>query len=142
LGLVRIHLHYTVPLAIALGALGLAAFLWSLENGQYDDLDGAARRAIGRRAGRPMRSASGQHQPEDHRDPAQVSNKGQLGRRRGVPNSVSGEYNGNSFHCHSPSDTSTKMMPLWVTASSIRVRMVCCDLAPKPSGQRFATELL
>lgn len=39
-------LLYLVPLAIALGALGLAAFLWSLKNGQYDDLDGAAWRAI------------------------------------------------------------------------------------------------
>lgn len=35
-----------VPLAIFLGALGLAAFLWSLRTGQYDDLDGAAWRAI------------------------------------------------------------------------------------------------
>ena len=39
-------LVFLVPLAIALGALGLAAFLWSLRNGQYDDLDGAAWRAI------------------------------------------------------------------------------------------------
>jgi cbb3-type cytochrome oxidase maturation protein len=39
-------LVYLVPLAITLGALGLAAFLWSLGNGQYDDLDGAAWRAI------------------------------------------------------------------------------------------------
>jgi cbb3-type cytochrome oxidase maturation protein len=39
-------LVYLVPLAIMLGALGLAAFLWSLRNGQYDDLDGAAWRAI------------------------------------------------------------------------------------------------
>jgi cbb3-type cytochrome oxidase maturation protein len=39
-------LVYLVPLAILLGALGLAAFLWSLKNGQYDDLDGAAWRAI------------------------------------------------------------------------------------------------
>lgn len=39
-------LVYLVPLAIALGALGLSAFLWSLKNGQYDDLDGAAWRAI------------------------------------------------------------------------------------------------
>ncbi|WP_298252942.1 cbb3-type cytochrome oxidase assembly protein CcoS [Bradyrhizobium sp.] len=39
-------LVYLVPLAITLGALGLAAFLWSLKNGQYDDLDGAAWRAI------------------------------------------------------------------------------------------------
>ena len=35
-----------VPLAILLGALGLAGFLWSLRSGQYDDLDGAAWRAI------------------------------------------------------------------------------------------------
>ena len=39
-------LVYLVPLALALGGLGLAAFLWSLKNGQYEDLDGAAWRAI------------------------------------------------------------------------------------------------
>jgi cbb3-type cytochrome oxidase maturation protein len=35
-----------VPLAIMLGVAGLAAFLWSLKNGQYEHLDGAAWRAI------------------------------------------------------------------------------------------------
>jgi cbb3-type cytochrome oxidase maturation protein len=35
-----------VPLALALGLVGLVAFLWSLKNGQYDDLEGAAWRAI------------------------------------------------------------------------------------------------
>lgn len=39
-------LIYLVPFAIMLGALGLAAFLWAIRNGQYDDLDGAAWRAI------------------------------------------------------------------------------------------------
>jgi cbb3-type cytochrome oxidase maturation protein len=39
-------LVYLVPLALMLGGLGLAAFLWSLRSGQYDDLDGAAWRAI------------------------------------------------------------------------------------------------
>ena len=39
-------LVYLVPLALALGVLGLAAFLWALKNGQFDDLDGAAWRAI------------------------------------------------------------------------------------------------
>ena len=29
-----------VPLALMLGGAGLAAFLWSLRSGQYDDLDG------------------------------------------------------------------------------------------------------
>ena len=35
-----------VPLALALGLAGLLAFLWSLKTGQYEDLDGAAWRAI------------------------------------------------------------------------------------------------
>lgn len=35
-----------VPLALALGLAGLAAFLWSLRNGQYDDMDGAAVRIL------------------------------------------------------------------------------------------------
>jgi cbb3-type cytochrome oxidase maturation protein len=39
-------LIYLVPMALMLGLLGLAAFLWSLKSGQYDDLDGAAWRAI------------------------------------------------------------------------------------------------
>ena len=39
-------LIYLVPLALMLGLLGLAAFLWTLKSGQYDDLDGAAWRAI------------------------------------------------------------------------------------------------
>ena len=39
-------LVFLVPMALALGLLGLAGFLWSLKTGQYDDLDGAAWRAI------------------------------------------------------------------------------------------------
>lgn len=39
-------LVFLVPLALGLGLLGLFAFLWSLDHGQYDDLDGAAWRAI------------------------------------------------------------------------------------------------
>jgi cbb3-type cytochrome oxidase maturation protein len=35
-----------VPLALGLGLVGLLAFLWSLRSGQYDDLEGAAWRAI------------------------------------------------------------------------------------------------
>ncbi len=40
-------LIYLVPMALALGLLGLGAFLWSLKTNQYEDLDGAAWRAIG-----------------------------------------------------------------------------------------------
>jgi cbb3-type cytochrome oxidase maturation protein len=39
-------LIYLIPVALFLGALGLVAFLWSLKNGQYDDLDGAAWRIM------------------------------------------------------------------------------------------------
>jgi cbb3-type cytochrome oxidase maturation protein len=39
-------LAYLIPAALALGLLGLFAFLWSLRNGQYDDLDGAALRIL------------------------------------------------------------------------------------------------
>jgi cbb3-type cytochrome oxidase maturation protein len=37
---------YLIPVALALGAVGLAAFLWSLKSGQYEDLDGAATRIL------------------------------------------------------------------------------------------------
>ena len=37
---------YLVPLALGLGLAGLAAFMWSLKSGQYDDLDGAAERIL------------------------------------------------------------------------------------------------
>jgi cbb3-type cytochrome oxidase maturation protein len=37
---------YLIPIALALGAAGLAAFLWSLRNGQYEDLDGASERIL------------------------------------------------------------------------------------------------
>ncbi|MBD0416905.1 cbb3-type cytochrome oxidase assembly protein CcoS [Oryzicola mucosus] len=39
-------LLYLLPVALFLGGLGLAAFLWSLSSGQFDDLDGAAERIL------------------------------------------------------------------------------------------------
>jgi cbb3-type cytochrome oxidase maturation protein len=39
-------LFILIPVALGLGLLGLAAFLWSMKSGQYEDLDGAAWRAI------------------------------------------------------------------------------------------------
>lgn len=39
-------LLFLVPIALALGTLGLAAFFWTLRSGQYDDLDGAAERLL------------------------------------------------------------------------------------------------
>ena len=40
------NLVYLIPAALLLGGIGLAGFLWSLRNGQYDDLDGAAMRIL------------------------------------------------------------------------------------------------
>jgi cbb3-type cytochrome oxidase maturation protein len=39
-------LIYLVPIALGLGLIGLGAFLWALKTGQYDDLEGAAWRAL------------------------------------------------------------------------------------------------
>ncbi|NNU58763.1 cbb3-type cytochrome oxidase assembly protein CcoS [Ochrobactrum soli] len=39
-------LLFLIPVALLMGAVGLAAFLWSLKNGQYEDLDGAASRIL------------------------------------------------------------------------------------------------
>lgn len=39
-------LTFLIPIALAMGGLGLAAFFWAVGNGQYDDMDGAANRIL------------------------------------------------------------------------------------------------
>ncbi|MGJ0506763.1 MAG: cbb3-type cytochrome oxidase assembly protein CcoS [Methylocystis sp.] len=39
-------LLFLIPLALLLGLTALAGFMWSLRSGQFDDLDGAAHRAL------------------------------------------------------------------------------------------------
>ena len=39
-------LVYLIPIALFLGLCGLAAFLWSLKSGQFEDMDGAAERIL------------------------------------------------------------------------------------------------
>ncbi len=39
-------LAWLIPAALSLGALGLAAFLWSLKARQFEDLEGAGWRAL------------------------------------------------------------------------------------------------
>jgi cbb3-type cytochrome oxidase maturation protein len=39
-------LSVLIPIALGMGLLGLAAFLWSMRDGQYDDMDGAASRIL------------------------------------------------------------------------------------------------
>ena len=39
-------LVYLIPMALMLGFAALAAFVWSLKSGQYDDIDGSALRVL------------------------------------------------------------------------------------------------
>jgi cbb3-type cytochrome oxidase maturation protein len=39
-------LAFLIPVALGMGLAGLAAFLWSMRDGQYDDMDGAAARIL------------------------------------------------------------------------------------------------
>lgn len=39
-------LVFLMPVALFMGFLGLLAFLWSLRNSQYEDLEGAAERIL------------------------------------------------------------------------------------------------
>lgn len=39
-------LAFLIPIALCLGMAGLAAFFWSMRDGQYEDLDGAANRIL------------------------------------------------------------------------------------------------
>ena len=60
-------LVFLVPLALLLGGAALAAFLWSLRSGQYDDLDGAAERILLDEEGDGLDTAapSAQKKPEE-----------------------------------------------------------------------------
>ena len=63
---------YLVPIALVLGLAGLAAFMWALGDGQYEDLDGAAERVLLSDTERPIRAPSASSpkseplQPEPH----------------------------------------------------------------------------
>ena len=39
-------LVYLIPVALFLGLVGLAGFIWALRSGQFDDMDGAAERIL------------------------------------------------------------------------------------------------
>ncbi len=45
---------YLIPISVMLGAVGLAAFMWSLRSGQYEDLEGAGHRILGDEDDRPL----------------------------------------------------------------------------------------
>lgn len=39
-------LLFLIPIALLLGGVGLAAFIWTVRSHQYEDLDGAAERIL------------------------------------------------------------------------------------------------
>ena len=39
-------LLFLIPASLCLGGVGLAAFMWALNSGQYEDLEGAALRVL------------------------------------------------------------------------------------------------
>ncbi|MBS0248348.1 MAG: cbb3-type cytochrome oxidase assembly protein CcoS [Proteobacteria bacterium] len=41
-----LNFFFLIPISIGLGLIGLAAFLWSLNDNQYADLEGAAQRIL------------------------------------------------------------------------------------------------
>lgn len=39
-------LMFLIPVALGMGALGLATFFWAMKNDQFEDLEGAAQRIL------------------------------------------------------------------------------------------------
>lgn len=52
-----------IPITLAMGGVGLAAFFWSLRSGQYEDLSGDAERILFDEADRPLPSNQPEKEP-------------------------------------------------------------------------------
>ena len=59
---------FLIPIALGLGVAGLAAFMWSLRSGQYDDPDGAAERILLDESDHPIVDTVHAHVSEKARD--------------------------------------------------------------------------
>lgn len=76
------YLVWLVPIALGMGLAGLAAFLWSMRSGQYDDLDGAAERVLlNEAADAPLRERSEGEHGNAPQDSGVASANGRTGRR-------------------------------------------------------------
>lgn len=72
---------WLVPVGLAMGLVGLLAFLWSMKSGQLEDLDGAAARVLLEgAAGRPLK----EEPPQPRRDAG--ANPGTGGPRSSLQN--------------------------------------------------------
>ena len=54
---------FLVPVALVLGAIGLLAFMWTLRNGQYEDMDGAAERILFEETDKPLAKPRAERPP-------------------------------------------------------------------------------
>lgn len=53
---------WLAPVGLAMGLVGLVAFLWSMKSGQLEDLDGAAERVLLTEEDRPLAPERINHQ--------------------------------------------------------------------------------
>jgi cbb3-type cytochrome oxidase maturation protein len=51
--------YYLIPIGLGIGLTALSTFMWSLKNGQYDDLDGAAERILHQETDAPIERPRG-----------------------------------------------------------------------------------
>lgn len=58
-------LYMLIPMSVVLVALIVAAFLWAIRSGQFDDLEGPAHRILLDRDDRPEPPATEKGSPDD-----------------------------------------------------------------------------
>ena len=81
---------WLAPVGLAMGLVGLVAFLWSMKSGQLEDLDGAAERVLlNEAADRPLPAsgAAATRQPLAAGTPSDgmpLKNTGKAGEHRGT----------------------------------------------------------
>jgi len=64
-------LYLLIPMSVVLVALIVAAFLWAIRSGQFDDLEGPAHRILLDRDDRPEPSATEKGSPNDRQPGAE-----------------------------------------------------------------------
>lgn len=80
---------WLAPVGLAMGLVGLVAFLWSMKSGQLEDLDGAAERVLLADADRPLPAngagaARPPHAPGKRGGSAPLQDTGEGEARRGT----------------------------------------------------------
>ena len=64
-------LYLLIPMSVVLVALIVAAFLWAIRSGQFDDLEGPAHRILLDRDDRPEPSTTEKRSPDDRQPGAE-----------------------------------------------------------------------